>query len=96
MFGDRDYRLDSSGSSINGCTQVARTPRSRRDTTFSRRRINGEIDLQPFEVSSDPTGYVVTLKEDFGFVKCVSSMPHAVRQDSARHRVLSYQCMFAS
>lgn len=72
MFGDRDYRLGSSGSSANDCT-----PRGRRDTTFARRRTNGEVDLQPFEVSSDATGYVVTLKEDFGFVKCVSSSQRA-------------------
>ena len=44
---------------------------SSRDLKAIRRRTSGDLDLQPFFVGKESLGYVVTLKEEFGFVKCV-------------------------
>jgi hypothetical protein len=67
MYGDRQ---GSSGSSIGESASVQRASQRRRDNRLGYRR-KTDVDLQPFEVGKEATGYVVTLKEDFGFLKCV-------------------------
>ena len=36
-------------------------------------KIASDRDLQPFCIGKESSGYVVTLKEEFGFVRCASS-----------------------
>jgi hypothetical protein len=69
MYGDRQ---GSSGSSIGESVSAQRASQRRRDNPLGRRRTTGEVDLQPFELGKEATGYVITLKEDFGFVKYVA------------------------
>ena len=50
------------------------------------RRAKPSLDLQPFEVGTEARGFVVTLREDFGFVKCALRLASA---SSLRSRALA-------
>jgi hypothetical protein len=71
MSSELFHEHESSGNSSNSDQAAAKSSLPcRRDGKTGWCRGNETIDLQPFVLGKESMGYVVTLKEDFGFVKC--------------------------